>query len=180
MVKENDRRKEIRFILSLPLEIMSNGNVIKTKTKNISCSGIFCETGILMTKGSRVEVKLKFSYLEDGKKRKKDVLCRGQVARAEKISNERDNFLTGISFDRVDAQKKEFVLTYIRQKNLKEAQELKQMYIRLKDMAARLIEVEECHPTAEHFRTVIDRAITELDAAAHILDFEINELKSLE
>ena len=47
-------------------------------------------------------------------------------------------------------------------------------------MAARLVEVEECHPTAEHFRKVINTAIIELDAAAHILDYEINELKTLE
>lgn len=50
----------------------------------------------------------------------------------------------------------------------------------MKQMAARLIEVEECHPTAEHFRRVIDRAVEELDAVAHILDFEINELKTLD
>jgi hypothetical protein len=42
------------------------------------------------------------------------------------------------------------------------------------------VELEECHPTAEHFRKVIDRAVAELDAVAHILDFEINELKNLE
>ena len=47
-------------------------------------------------------------------------------------------------------------------------------------MAARLVEVEECHPTAEHFRKVIERAVEELDTVAHILDFEINELKNLE
>ena len=58
--------------------------------------------------------------------------------------------------------------------------ELKRLYLQLKEMSARLVELEECHPTAEHFRKVISNAIAELDAAAHILDYEINELKHLD
>ena len=57
---------------------------------------------------------------------------------------------------------------------------LKRLYLQLKEMSARLLELEECHPTAEHFRKVISNAIFELDAAAHILDYEINELKHLD
>ncbi len=176
----NEKRKDLRFILALPMEIRSPEAVVKTRTKNISCSGIFCESNILIPKDTKVDVKLRFSYFHHGYLRTKDLLYPGQIARIEKITESGPRFLTAIAFDRIDRKKKEFLLSYIQQKNLKEAQELKQMYLRLKDMAARLVEVEECHPTAEHFRSVIDRAITELDAAAHILDFEINELKSLE
>jgi hypothetical protein len=54
------------------------------------------------------------------------------------------------------------------------------MYAELKAMMTELTAVEECHPTAEHFRNVIDKAIRELDAVAEMLEREINELRHLE
>ena len=176
----SERRREIRFMLSLPAELIFSGNYIKTKTKNISGSGIFCEVGQDIPIGSPVEVKLIFSFHEEEKRKKMEINCSGRIVRSEPLAGGRNLFLTGINFENIETDKKEFLLQYIRQKNLKEAQELKRMYLRLKEMAGRLVEVEECHPTAEHFRKVVDRAITELDAAAHILDFEINELRTLE
>lgn len=62
----------------------------------------------------------------------------------------------------------------------KEAKELKEMYLRLKEMAARLVELEELHPKARHFRGIIDHAISEMDNVAHLIDQEVGEVLVIE
>jgi hypothetical protein len=63
--------------------------------------------------------------------------------------------------------------------NYRHALELKRMYLQLKEMGARLYELEESHIHAEHFRKVIDHAVKQIDDIAHILDREVWEIKSL-
>ncbi|GEM_PF-2753020 len=60
-----------------------------------------------------------------------------------------------------------------------EEAELKCMYLRLKEMAARLVEIEEMYPHAAEFRGVIDKAIVEMENASHLIDGEVKTLRSL-
>ena len=176
-----ESRKHPRFVVVLPLEIISPDFHLETKTKNISCAGLFCEVDRYIPVDTEIEVTMKLSLTVDGRKIKKTVNCPASVVRIDPPHKYKNgNYNIGIAFLEIEDNDKVFLLKYIRQKNFKEAKELKKMYLELKSMAARLVEVEECHPTAEHFRKVIERAIAELDAVAHILDFEINELKNLE
>ena len=62
---------------------------------------------------------------------------------------------------------------------LTEEEELKCMYLRLKEMAARLIEIEEMYPHAADFRAVINRAIVDLENASHLIDSEVKTLQAL-
>ena len=71
------------------------------------------------------------------------------------------------------------ILKFVRQRNLKESRELRNIYMELKEMVHKLSAVEQAHPTAEHFCKVINQAISELDGVAQILDVEIMELKNL-
>ncbi len=64
-------------------------------------------------------------------------------------------------------------------KILTEEEELKCMYLRLKEMAARLVEIEQRYPHAQSFQTVINKAITELENASHLIDQEVKTVKSL-
>jgi PilZ domain. len=179
--KPKENREFPRFILILPLEIEAGGERFRTKTKNISCAGVYCEIERYFSVGTSVSVTMQVEDDAPGRKAGRTVKCKAQVVRIEPVPsccNKR--YMIGLAFTGIADDDRDFLLRFIHQKNLKEAKELKKMYLRLKEMAAQLVEVEECHPTAEHFRKVINRAIDELDAAAHILDYEINELKSLE
>ncbi len=62
---------------------------------------------------------------------------------------------------------------------LTEEEELKCMYLRLKEMAGRLIEIEEMYPDAADFKGVINRAITGMEKAYHLIDSEVMTVKDL-
>lgn len=62
---------------------------------------------------------------------------------------------------------------------LTEEEELKSMYLRLKEMAARLVEIEQRYPHAQKFRSVMNKAIKELEDASHLIDREIQTVKDL-
>ena len=179
--RSGEKRKYRRFVLNLPLEISTPGFHVLTKTKNISSSGIYCQVNRYIPLRTKLNIMMKLSFFVDGQKVRKTVNCPAEVIRIEPQSK-RDtaNYHIGIAFSGIEEKSRNFILQYVRQKNLKEAKELKKMYLDLKQMAANLVELEESHPTAEHFRKVIERAIGDLDVVAHILDYEINELKNLE
>ncbi len=64
-------------------------------------------------------------------------------------------------------------------KHLTEEEELKCIYLRLKEMAARLIEIEQMYPHAKEFKEVINRAIIDMENASHLIDSEVMTVKAL-
>ena len=64
-------------------------------------------------------------------------------------------------------------------KNLREAIEMKGMYLTLLEIAARLVEIEERHRGATHFRKILEKAIREIDRVAHLIDREVWELRRM-
>ncbi len=166
--------------MMLPLEISSGDFSLQTETKNVSCSGLYCEVDRFIPKETEVKVSMKIALTIDTRKVKKIINCPAKVVCIDPPNPRGNiNYNIGLEFSNIEESDRDLLSKYIHKKNIKEAKELKRIYLQLKQMAARLIEVEECHPTAEHFRKVVDRAVEELDAVAHILDFEINELKNL-
>jgi len=67
----------------------------------------------------------------------------------------------------------------MKNKFLTEEEELKCMYLRLKEMACRLIEIEEMYPHARDFKVVINKAIIELEDASHLIDSEVRTVQAL-
>jgi len=178
---KTDKRVHPRFILSLPLEINTSRFHLLTRTKNISCSGIYCEINRYIPLRTKLSVSMKLSFFIDGKKVQRTVNCPAEVVRIDPPTKRViANYNVGIVFSGIKEKNRDLILQYVHQKNLKEAKQLKKIYLGLKEMEAKLVELEESHPTAEHFRKVIVRAIGDLDAVAHILDYEINELKNLD
>ncbi|MCM8813972.1 MAG: PilZ domain-containing protein [Candidatus Omnitrophica bacterium] len=177
----SDKRRHPRFTLTLPLEINGPDFHVATSTMNVSCGGVFCETEHFLPLGTEVKITMRLSFYVQNQKVRKTVSCSAKVARVEPPEDKGlGKYTIGISFVRLDAHDKEVLREFIHKKNLREAQELKKMYLTLKEMAGRLVELEECHPTAEHFRRVVNRSIIELDTVAHVLDHEISELIRLE
>jgi hypothetical protein len=62
---------------------------------------------------------------------------------------------------------------------LTEEEELKCMYLRLKELGARLVEIEQMYPHAKEFKNVIDRAIIDLENASHLIDSEVKTVRAL-
>ncbi|MFH1414853.1 MAG: hypothetical protein ABIH89_02050 [Elusimicrobiota bacterium] len=66
-----------------------------------------------------------------------------------------------------------------RNTHITEEEELKCIYLRLKEMAARLVEIEMMYPHAKDFKEVIDRAIVDMESASHLIDSEVRTVKAL-
>lgn len=105
----------------------------------------------------------------------------GKVARIAKKTEVGYYPGMGIEITKIKRGEGKKLKIFLREKfrNYRQALELKRMYLQLKEMGARLYELEQAHPNAEHFRKVIDCAIKEIDHIAHILDREVWEVKSL-
>lgn len=63
--------------------------------------------------------------------------------------------------------------------NYRDALELHEMYDTLKAMAARLVDIENRHLVASHFRRTIDHAIQEIDEVAHLIDRGVWKVRRL-
>lgn len=176
-----DRRTAPRFRVPLPLTLAVGQARVKTTAQNISCSGIYCQINEFIPLKTSLNVTMHLPAPRPANGGARDISCPAVISRVEPPQDQGDGvYHVGISFSQLAGQDRTALIAFIHSKNLQEARELKEMYLLLKDMAARLVELGESHPTATHFRKVINKAIIELDTVAHILDHEINELKQLE
>jgi Tfp pilus assembly protein PilZ len=145
-------------------------------TRNITTAGLFLKTPLQPKKGSRIDLLLNLN------KSSKPIRLKGKVIWVAK-KQAQPHLYPGIGVEFIDIPEKEYkrLNVFIKNKiaNFRDARELKNMYIKLKNMASRLVELEEHHSSATHFKKVIDNAINEIDDVAHILDREINEIKKM-
>ncbi len=184
MERENnnfERRSHQRFHINSPLEIKGNDFQIMSEMKNISVGGVFCRSDRYIPVKTKLKVTMELPGQSHRKRQIREFTCPAEVSRIDppQARGIRDYNL-GIEFLSLAEQDRDLILRFVRRKNAKEAKELKKMYTQLKAMVAKLLTLEECHPTAEHFRNVISGAIAELDNVAYILDHEIDELRTLE
>ena len=178
-----ERRRDKRIGIKIPIKWKSERHITQNfanaflfDTYNITRGGLFLKTTLRPKKGSRVELELKIP------KTPKPLKLKGRVRWIAK--KRRHPYLypgIGIAFEKVPREDYKKLNIFLRNKfnNFRDATELKNMYIELKDMASRLVELEEKHASAIHFKKVVDNAINEIDDVAHILDKEINEIKEM-
>ena len=178
-----DRRQKKRLAIKVPIiwnprgckgENVTDGFLIDAQ--NVTTTGLFLRTDMHPKKGSRVRLKL------DINKKTKPIELNGRVvwiARKKKYSYQYPG--VGIKFEHGSRDEHKRLGIFVKNKlgNFHDANELKNMYKGLKDMASRLVELEERHPTAAHFKKAIYYAIGKIDNVAHILDREINEIKKM-
>ena len=181
--KTIERRHRKRFPIHLPIKWKKSGSssdniseAFLLDAKNIASSGLFLRTQIKPKKGSYIELIL------DPNNGSKPFTLRGRVAWV--ASKKKHPYLypgLGIKFLVMSHSTYRQFSNFIKYKvaNYNDAKKLKDMYQRLKDMASSLVELEEKHLSATHFKKVIDNAISEIDNVAHMLDKEINEVRNL-
>ncbi len=178
-----ERRRHKRIAIKTPVKWKS-GRHIKERladafflnTRNIAQAGLFLKTTLRPKRGSHIELEL------ITRKRSKPIKLKGKVVWVAKKRSQLHLYPgIGIEFKETSRNERKKLNAFLHNKfnNLHDAFELKNMYIKLKDMASRLVELEERHSSARHFKRVLDNAISEIDDVAHILDREINEIKRM-
>lgn len=182
-MNKKDRRRYKRLAIKMPISWRSEGekksnlaDAFLFDIRNITPSGLFVRTSVKPKKSSRLELIININ------RKGKPIILKGKVVWI--ASKKKHPYLypgIGIAFEHIPRDEYKKLNTFIKDKliNFRDARKLKDMYIKLKNMASRLVELEERHSSAIHFRKVIDNAINEIDDVAHILDREINEIKKM-
>jgi len=181
----SDRRKHRRIALELQIEFKKKGAkrsnsgkavIYKTKIRNISQGGIYIATNKTFPPKTLLDINLKVKSF------KKTLKMTGKVVWVAKKHKQPTHFPgMGVQIIGVEAADKKKFLKFMneRMRSFKDAYELKGMYLYLKFLVSRLIELEERHPGAGHFKKAIENAVQELDDVAHLLDKETREVKRL-
>jgi Tfp pilus assembly protein PilZ len=177
-----DRRYQKRLAVSTRIRISTvdnkasrSVNAYLLEVKNMTHRGLFVGTQEILPIGTLLKIEIELPLPAEA------VNATAKVAWIAKPSQTAYYPGMGISIIRIkrgDGKKIDEFLKY-KLLNYRHALELKNMYAQLKEMAARLYELERQHMQAEHFKKVIDHAITEIDSIAHILDREVWEIKRL-
>jgi Tfp pilus assembly protein PilZ len=182
MMKKADRRYAKRLAVSTKVKLYRLGrernhflDAYLLETKDMTQKGLFFKTQKPLPIGTKLQAEI---FLDIDKP---PVKADARVAWIAKKSQA--GFYPGMGISITDIQKtdrkkiRDFLKNKLR--NYRHAQKLKKMYLQLKEMGARLYELEESHKHAEHFRKVIEHAIHQIDDIAHVLDKEVWEVKSL-
>jgi len=180
--KKSERRRTRRLAFSLQVKIWKvdskSHRLLKAyllETKDINQKGLFLSMAKPLPIGTKLKLEMKL------KKKRAPLVIEGEVAWIAKPSQVGYYPGIGIRITKIKRGGSKELKDFLREKfrNYRHAVELKKMYAQLKEMAARLYDMEQAHPQAEHFRRVVDRSIKEIDNIAHVLDREVWEVKSL-
>ena len=178
-----ERRRHRRIAVKIPVrwKIKKGATQAPTDaflfdTRNIARRGAFLRTSLRPQKGSPVELELNV------RKGSAPIKVTGKIVWvAKKWPHSYLYPGIGIEFGKTAKENHKKLDTFLRNKfnNIRDAIKLKKMYLTLKGMASELVDLEERHASAVHFKKVLSDAISEIDEVAHMLDKEINEVKRL-
>jgi len=181
-MNKQERRDIKRLAISVKIKVFRMGkktsrilDAYLLETKDLTQKGLFLRTPKIFP----IETKLRLEI--EMPPNLPVVSAEGKVAWIAKKSNRGYYPGMGIEITKINRGEGTRLKEFLRNKfrNYRHALELKRMYLQLKEMGARLYELEESHSHAENFRRVIDNAVKEIDNIAHILDREVWEIKSL-
>lgn len=181
LMKERRKYKRVAIRISVKWESekftkRNLADAVLFNTRNITQRGLFLKTNLRPRKGSHLSFELKIP------KSSKPIRLKGKTVWLAKKTKQPHLYPgIGIKFEKPSPDDGKRLRTFLQNKfrNFRDAIELKNMYIKLKGMASRLVELEERHTSAIHFKRVVDNAISEIDDVAHILDKEINAVKKM-
>jgi len=182
-MKSDEKRKHIkRLAIATKVKIYKKGkrssqlsSAYLLETKDMTQRGLFLKTDKVFDLNT--EVKLQLFLFQDNP----PVIVEGKVAWLATPSQRSYYPGMGIEITNIKRGQAKLIKDFLKRKFLsyRHALELKKMYIQLKEMGARLYDMEQSHAHAEHFKKVIDYAIKKIDNIAHILDREVWEVKRL-
>ena len=115
-----EKRRHLRVAYNIPLKISSDHKDILTVTKNLSCSGAFCQVALRLEPMTRLKVHLLLPTRKSNKGTAKKITCRGVVVRTQEVTGQ-DYYDTAIFFSDIapkDSQAiNEFVESMLEMRN---------------------------------------------------------------
>lgn len=84
----HEKRKNPRVKSRLPFEIGCQYAAIKTETKNISCTGVYCYVNRAVPIMSKVNIFMSIPLFEEDKIILKSITCEGIILRYDPLSKE--------------------------------------------------------------------------------------------
>ncbi len=180
IINFKEKRTDRRYKFAYCFEITGDDFKTQPQIENISCGGIFCQADRFIPLKTKLNIKMDISLFINRRRVDNTINCAAEVVWIDSLIEKKDGkYNLGINFSDVSENDKSLILKFLKQKNLSEAKELREMFRALKKMVAELTSLEEAHLKAENFRRVLNHAISELESVAFILDSEIDELKHL-
>jgi Tfp pilus assembly protein PilZ len=181
-MKKSDRRYAKRLAISTKIKIYRMDkktshtlDAYLLETKDMTQKGFFLRSKNILPLGTPLKVEINLAPDEE------QVAVNAKVAWIARPSQVGYYPGMGIAITNINRGDGKKIRGFLKDKfrNYRHALKLKKMYNQLKDMGARLYDLEQSHMQAEHFRKVIEHAINEIDKIAHIIDREVWEVKRL-
>ena len=115
-----EKRRHLRVDYKIPVKISSDHGEIVTETKNLSCSGAFCQVALRLEPMTRLKVHLLLPTRKSNKGTAKKITCRGVVVRTQEVTGQ-DYYDTAIFFSDIASKDSrtisEFVESMIERSN---------------------------------------------------------------
>lgn len=112
-----EKRVNQRYDVTLPLNIGDGKELIKSTTKNISCSGLYCQVNKYIPVMTKIQIAMDLWVIENGKKAKKSLVTNAVVVRIEPEEEQPDinKYYIGLFFLGLIKEHRDLIALYIEQ-----------------------------------------------------------------
>lgn len=112
-----ERRSFPRFNTNLPLKICGTEFSLITETKNISCSGVYCQIKRFIPVMTKLELDMFIPLIVNKRRVEKQIRCVAVVVRIEPEQEREsvDKYSVGLFFVQLDNKDRDFILKYLQQ-----------------------------------------------------------------
>ena len=112
-----NRRVNQRYDVQLPLNIGTEGFHFESTTKNISCSGVYCQIDFFLPLMTKLEVTMNFPIIENNKKVEKTFTTNTVVVRIDPEFDQPgcDVYYIALFFMGIKEENRNLIARYIQQ-----------------------------------------------------------------
>lgn len=109
----SERRRHVRLEQRIPLKISSDDGEIVTQTRNISCSGAYCQVNRYLDPMTKLKIHLLVPIRRKTKLDTQKITCNGVVVRTESNPSE-GNYHIAIFFNDIQPKDSKSLQAYIK------------------------------------------------------------------
>jgi hypothetical protein len=115
--KNFERRVNQRFNAQLPLNLGAEGIDLISQTKNISCSGVYCQINRFLPVMTKLQVKMTIPVIENKKKVEKSFSTNAVVVRIDPEAEQArcECYHVGLFFMSIKEEHRSLISLYIQQ-----------------------------------------------------------------
>ncbi len=84
----SEKRRHVRLEKNIPLRIVTDETEFVTETRNLSCSGAYCQVNRYIAPMTKLKIQLFLPLKIHNKIQTKKVLCQGVIVRIENVPRE--------------------------------------------------------------------------------------------